>query len=448
MYDYIVEGLSLEDIDNNYGLSSGTSSSRLSKYKITGKDVNWNGSYNSGKYRGKYGNDNPYVVKSQYPDFENDVVEVFIDKKVLKDFVKKRYDDETLEDYLERKYEINESILNGLGLGSALKRGGQKGRARVYKEEKGIGEYNLSKLSDENNDEKLNGTKINPMIFIGALMVGGVLVLAFNPSVKNFVMSKYIDIYSAKVENDNQKLLQKKEEAKVSTEDKPGIVEYNGLTYSCRSVDGVPYKQAIGMSKTETIVGNFINGNLSGNGFHRKDNTIEMGYFIDGVLNNGVYLYYEENVPYFVQVYNSARLDYKVTLKLDESGDWNGLSAYNLDDTLIAEYYNDSWYDINGNILNYDSENYPTNLSYFYFEDGKPCFSYDDFNFTKSGWLRIWNSDVHMVVDVMSDYLVYDTLFESEFIRTDGAKFENYDGGIKAQFLNDEIMYERTLQYK
>ena len=48
----------------------------------------------------------------------------------------------------------------------------------------------------------------------------------------------------------------------------------------------------------------------------------------------------------------------------------------------------------------------------------------------------------------MSDYLVYDTLFESEFIRTDGAKFENYDGGIKAQFLNDEIMYERTLQYK
>lgn len=487
MFDYIVEGINLDDIDSKYNLPRGTTSEKLSKYKITGKDVNWQGSYKKGLYNGKYNNDTPYVVKSQIYDNEEDV-EVFIDKKVLKDFIKKRYEDETLEEYLERKYALNDSFLNGLGIGTAIKRGAQKGKAEFYKsshdlnieeDEKedykngyleskedylnsldgsgSISSYNnlsnnkpyfKSGVTHNGSRETISGhgrqKKLNPFVLIGSVLICGVLAFNFCTPFKNFVMVKYIDFYSAKLDRDKEKALLKMEEEKVSTDDKPGIIEYNGLTYSCRSIDGVPYKEALGISENEMIAGMYANGKLNGSAFHKVDNTIEIGHFEDDVLSFGVYFNNDNNKLNFIQVRNKEKYNYKVVL--EKSEDTINLSAFNLDEELLANYIDGTWYDLDGNEVTSENTNLK-DISFFYIKDGVLRFSFDSFSYTKSGWLRYWNDNAHMIIDTTSNYMIYDTTFETDIIKTETAKYENFNGGFSCFYNIDGMRYERQLNY-
>lgn len=410
VYDYLVLGKSFEELDIIYDLESGTSFKYLSNLNLS-NDFN----LLCGKYKDK-------------------IDEVLIDKEFLYLFLQERYKNEILEDYIKRKKSLN------------------------------------NKNCFHINDDKYRSIILILLLLIIVLTLYILMLFGIDfEDIKNSNKPLYKFVTEQLTESNMEYPTMAHHERRLESDEtltyelgedendylEPHIFEYLGFKFMGRSVGTIPVGEVIGLRDKELIVGNFVSGQLTGNGFHYTDNMSKMGYYESGQLITGVQLENYGNECFLARVSYGQPSEYRILILKNSNPNNRRIIAVNSMVEQVAEYKEDGWYGLDGNPVSEDL----IELNAYYIEGNRYYIGSDDFYY-EDGSLIKCDTDLIMELSVDGDDFYYNSLVEyNKCLESDdlesarnltGVTFALNDKKdlVKCNYLTEDIEYFRELSLK
>lgn len=406
VYDYIVLGKSVDDLDIIYDLKSGTAFKYLSDLHLH-SDLN----LLCGKYSNKIIND------------------ITVDKELLYFFLQERYKKESLEDYILRKKNSNSKI----------------------------------KFKIDNVFYRSIMLVLLLLIILLTLYIFLLFGLDFddirksNKPLYKFVTEQLDDSnYQSETMIHNERILYSDEELIYELgEDEddylePHLFEYLGYKFMGRSVGTIPVGEVIGIRDKEIIVGNYVSGQLTGNGFHYTKNMSRMGYYESGQLITGAQLENYGNKCFLSKVSYGKPCEYRILIIKNSNPENQRYIAVNANGEEVAVYKDNAWYCLDGEPISEDL----IELNAYYIENNKYYLGSDDFYYENGSFVKC-GTDLIMELSVDGDDFYYNSLVEyNKYLESNdienarditGVTFSLGDNKnlVKCNYLTEDIEYLR-----